>query len=91
MLCTDGGGKRVSARNPIRGADKIARFFAGIARKNAALATIGARPAIVNGMAGFVLHEADGSIDTMAFEHRDGRIVAIYLVRNPEKLRHVSL
>jgi RNA polymerase sigma-70 factor (ECF subfamily) len=90
VLCTDGGGKRVSARNPIRGADKIARFFAGIARKNAALATIGARPAIVNGMAGFVLHEADGSIDTMAFEHRDGRIAAIYLVRNPEKLRHVS-
>jgi hypothetical protein len=26
----------------------------------------------------------------LAFEHRDGRIVAIYLVRNPEKLRHVS-
>src|SRR5215469_12370154 len=90
VLCTDGGGKRVSARNPIRGADKIARFFAGIARKNAALATIGARPAIVNGMAGFVLHEADGSIDTMAFEHRDGRIVAIYVVRNPDKLQHVS-
>jgi len=25
----------------------------------------------------------------MAIEHRDGRIVAIYLTRNPEKLRHV--
>jgi RNA polymerase sigma-70 factor, ECF subfamily len=90
VLYTDGGGKRVAALNPIRGADKIARFFEGVARKNAALATIGARPAIVNGMAGFVLHEDDGSIDTMAFEHRDGRIVAIYLVRNPDKLQHVS-
>jgi len=41
-------------------------------------------------MAGFVLHEDDGSIDTMAFEHRNGRIVAIYVVRNPDKLQHVS-
>ena len=30
-----------------------------------------------------------GSIDTLAFEHDDSRIVAIYVVRNPEKLRHV--
>jgi hypothetical protein len=36
-----------------------------------------------------VLHEDDGSIETMAFEHHDGRIVAIYVVRNPEKLQHV--
>jgi RNA polymerase sigma-70 factor, ECF subfamily len=33
--------------------------------------------------------ENDGSIDTMAIEHYDGRIVAIYLTRNPEKLQHV--
>jgi RNA polymerase sigma-70 factor, ECF subfamily len=89
VLYTDGGGKRVAALQPIRGADKILRFFAGIARKNAGLAAIAARPATVNGMAGFVLHEDDGSIDTMAFEHSDGRIVAIYVVRNPDKLKHV--
>jgi RNA polymerase sigma-70 factor, ECF subfamily len=89
VLYTDGGGKRTAALNPIRGADRITRFFKGIARKNAGLATIAARPAIVNGTAGFVLHEDDGSVDTMAVEHRDGRIVAIYVVRNPEKLQHV--
>jgi hypothetical protein len=32
----------------------------------------------------------DGLIDTIAFETRDGCIVAIYIVRNPEKLRHVK-
>ena len=47
------------------------------------------RAATVNGLAGFVMREEDGSLDTMAFEHRDGRIVAIYVVRNPDKLRHV--
>ena len=89
VLYSDGGGKRVAALNPIYGADKILRFFAGIARKNAALPTMQWRPAKVNGLAGFVMREQDGSIDTIAFEPRDGRIAAIYVVRNPEKLRHV--
>ena len=44
VLYSDGGGKRAAALNPIRGADRILRFFAGIARKNPALATIAARP-----------------------------------------------
>jgi RNA polymerase sigma-70 factor, ECF subfamily len=55
VLYTDGGGKRATALNPIRGADRIMRFFAGIARKNPALATIAARPAMVNDLAGFHL------------------------------------
>jgi RNA polymerase sigma-70 factor (ECF subfamily) len=43
----------------------------------------------VNGLAGLVLREQDGAIDTFAFEDDGSRIVAIYIVRNPEKLRHV--
>ncbi|QQO12561.1 sigma-70 family RNA polymerase sigma factor [Bradyrhizobium diazoefficiens] len=89
VLYSDGGGKRTAALNPIRGADRILRFLEGIARKNPALAAITARPAVVNGSPGFVMRESDGSIDTMAIEHRDGRIVAIYLTRNPDKLQHV--
>jgi len=89
VLYSDGGGKRAAALNPIRGVDKIMRFLAGIARKNPSLAVSRARPALVNGLAGFVLREEDGSINTLAFEHRDGRITAIYVVRNPEKLQHV--
>jgi len=89
VLYSDGGGKRPAALNPIYGADKIVRFLAGIARKNPALPAIQVRAATINGLAGFVLREQDGSIDTMAFEHRDGRIVAIYITRNPDKLRHV--
>lgn len=89
VLYSDGGGKRAAALNPIHGADRIARFFAGVLRKNSALANVAARPATVNGLPGFVMREDDGSIDTMAIEHREDRIVAIYLVRNPEKLRHV--
>lgn len=89
VLYTDGGGKRAAALNPIYGADKILRFLAGIGGKDPGLAAVEVRSAIVNGLPGFVMRETDGSIDTMAFEHRDGRIVAIYIVRNPDKLRHV--
>jgi len=89
VLYTDGGGKRLAVLNPIYGADKILRFLAGIARKNPALPAFQARAATINGLAGFVLREQDGSIETMAFEHRDGNIIAIYVTRNPDKLRHV--
>jgi RNA polymerase sigma-70 factor, ECF subfamily len=89
VLYSDGGGKRPAALNPIFGADKILRFFAGVARKNLSLAALEMRPAVLNGSAGLVLREADGSVTTMAFDTRDGRIAAIYIVRNPEKLRHV--
>jgi RNA polymerase sigma-70 factor (ECF subfamily) len=89
VLYSDGGGKRAAALNPICGADKIRRVLAGIARKNPSLPVMQWRTATVNGLAGFVMREEDGAIDTMAFEHREGRIVAIYVVRNPEKLRHV--
>jgi RNA polymerase sigma-70 factor (ECF subfamily) len=91
VLYTDGGGKRAAAFNPIHGAAKILRFIAGVSRKNLALQTMQVRAATINGLAGFVMREADGSISTMAFECRIGRIAAIYVVRNPEKLRHVGL
>jgi hypothetical protein len=47
VLYSDGGGKRAAALNPIYGADKILRFLAGITRKNPALLTVQARPAMV--------------------------------------------
>jgi RNA polymerase sigma-70 factor (ECF subfamily) len=89
VLYSDGGGKRIAALNPIRGADKIVRFFAGVVRKNSSLVGSDMRPAVINGLAGFVMREGDGSIDTIAFDTRDGLISQIYIIRNPDKLQHV--
>jgi RNA polymerase sigma-70 factor (ECF subfamily) len=89
VLHSDGGGKRAAALNLIRGADKIVRLIAGLSRKSPLLREFTPRAATINGLPGFVLREPDGSIDTLAFEHHAGRIVAIYFTRNPEKLRHV--
>ena len=89
VLYTDGGGKRAADLNPIYGADKVLRFLAGVARKGASFNTMQVRAATTNSLAGLVLREEDGSIDTMTFEHSNGCIVAIYVTRNPDKLRYV--
>jgi len=90
VLYSDGGGKRAAALKPIHGADKIVRLLESLARKDPSLLAFATRPATVNGLPGLVLRETDGSVDTLGFEHQNGRITAIYLTRNPEKLRHVQ-
>jgi AhpD family alkylhydroperoxidase len=39
------------------------------------------------GRPGFITLEADGELQTTALEIEDGKIGAIYIVRNPDKLR----
>jgi RNA polymerase sigma-70 factor, ECF subfamily len=90
VLYSDGGGKRIAALNPIFGREKVLRFLDGVSRKNAGFATVEVRDATVNGLPGFVVRGEDGAIDTMAFECRDCCITAIYITRNPDKLRHVQ-
>lgn len=89
-LFSDGGGRIPAALHPIHGADRITRFFIGIARKFGNRFSTG-RPAIVNGLPGAVSIDPHGNKQTIAFEIADGRIAAIYLQRNPEKLGHVAL
>jgi RNA polymerase sigma-70 factor, ECF subfamily len=89
VLYSDGGGKRIAALNPIQGREKVLRFLDGVSRKSAGFATLEVRDATINGLPGFVLRGEDRAIDTIAFESHDDRITAIYVTRNPDKLRHV--
>lgn len=83
----DGGGKRPATLNIIYGADKIGRFFMGLAQKPDASPTAAwSGPLRINGMPGFVSLDLFGTIQTTALEIEDGRIVAIYSMRNPDKL-----
>jgi RNA polymerase sigma-70 factor (ECF subfamily) len=47
------------------------------------------RVVFVNGLPGFITLEADGELQTTALDIEDGKISAIYVVRNPDKLRHL--
>jgi RNA polymerase sigma-70 factor, ECF subfamily len=84
---SDGGGKRPAALRIVTGADDIAALLTGLISRGFRAASL--RPATINGLAGFVVREEDGSVSTIAFEIGNGRISAIYVVRNPEKLAHV--
>jgi RNA polymerase sigma-70 factor, ECF subfamily len=87
IAITDGGGRKTAALNPIRGADKIIRFLVGIANKNAGR-DIRIVPMTINSAAGVLLY-MDGEVDLTLSMAIDGdKIAAIYLVRNPDKLRH---
>jgi RNA polymerase sigma-70 factor (ECF subfamily) len=89
VAITDGGGRKTAARNPIIGADKIARFFIGIAVKNAGH-ELRVEPAMINGAVGALLY-LDGELDhTMSMAIDGERIAAFYIVRNPDKLRHLQ-
>jgi RNA polymerase sigma-70 factor (ECF subfamily) len=90
VLHTDGGGKRQAALNPIRGRDKILRLFAAGLRKGGLMPPRSARAVEINGLPGFVLLDADGLLQTVAFELVRRKIVAIYWIGNPDKLRHIS-
>jgi RNA polymerase sigma-70 factor (ECF subfamily) len=90
---SDGGGKVLAVINPLYGIDRVSRFFAGI---NAKLAhrdkpTTLFKPVMINGLPGYLSLERGETLQATALDIRDGRVQAIYIVRNPDKLRHLSL
>jgi len=89
VLYTDGGGKRIAALNPIVGRDKIVRFYEGLRAKGKATTSGTIEPAMLNGLPGFIVHGDEGT-ETFAVEVSGERIVALYFVRNPDKLRHLT-
>jgi len=90
VLYTDGGGKRRAALNPIVGKERIMRFTEGIRTKEGSIfSSYRMDLATLNGLPGFVFHTSEGT-ETLAFEIANGAIVAIYGVRNPDKVRHLS-
>jgi len=92
VLYSDGGGKRPAALNPIHGRDRIVRFFEGLAQQGNLPPPGAVHRVRLNGLPGVVIADPDGSIDTISLiDVRDGKVVAIYALRNPDKLAHLSL
>ncbi|MDO9707754.1 sigma-70 family RNA polymerase sigma factor [Paracraurococcus lichenis] len=91
VLQSDGGGLRHAALKPILGADRVVRLFLGLARKRPAAPPPLLHLGRINGLPGYVTLEPDGIPQSTALEVVEGRIVAIYVMRNPEKLARLSL
>jgi RNA polymerase sigma-70 factor (ECF subfamily) len=85
----DGGGKRSASLEPVVGfaaVMKVNAFLAALFRHNPSKLV---RTGFINGLPGFITLEADGELQTTALDIEDGKIAAIYVVRNPDKLRHL--
>ena len=83
----DGGEHVKGLRKPLHGAPKVAKAMAGFARAGARWGVSG-KLVDVNGRPGLLMRSGD-EVAVAAFAVDAGRITAIDIVRNPEKLAHV--
>ena len=86
---SDGGGKRPAAPAPILGRSNVLKVQKALAILFAKHGSQLVRVGLINGLPGFVTREGDGELQTTALDIEDGRINAIYVMRNPDKLRHL--
>lgn len=89
VLYSDGGGKSRAAIKPVRGDSRVVRMFAGLARKSSYRPARFYRPLLIDGLPGFISVGEDLVPETTALSVENGRIVAIYKVRNPDKLQRL--
>ncbi len=87
---SDGGGKAPAALRPVVGRDKVVRLIKGLAAKGAAILKE-VRTAQINGAPGFIMRRANGQVAAVALDFRNGKIANIYLMLNPDKLRHLAV
>ena len=81
----DGGGKATAAHPAEGGAQNVTRFLLALARRPPR----SVRMASVNGAPGLVMRDADGVLTVIAFTVDAGRITALDVMRNPDKLTTV--
>ena len=92
-IVTDGGGKVRAALEVIDGAERAARFIVDATRKRADAwwrEDFKMRFAIINGLPGLIVDAPEGPVQTAAIEIEGDVIRAMYVVRNPDKLRHLA-
>jgi RNA polymerase sigma-70 factor (ECF subfamily) len=92
-VVTDGGGKVRAALNVIDGADRAARFLVDATRRRPGAwwrDDFRLRFATINGLPGVIVDAPEGPVQTAAFEIEGDLIRALYVVRNPDKLRHLG-
>ncbi|MEH7110244.1 RNA polymerase sigma-70 factor [Bacillus sp. JJ1764] len=91
-LYSDGGGKVYAALKPIQSKNLVLRFIANLLAQNQTAAV----PAIVkliniNGEIGLHVLGVDNIKTVFSFHVKNNQIADIYIVRNPEKLKHAVL
>jgi RNA polymerase sigma-70 factor (ECF subfamily) len=86
-MYADGGGKVTAARNPIGGAERVARFLIGIAPN---MLPGSMRVLTLNGRAAVAAYDGERRLFVLTLDVADDRIRGVYVTANPDKLRAVE-
>jgi RNA polymerase sigma-70 factor (ECF subfamily) len=91
IAVADHGGKARAARRTVHGADPVARLLAGLANKSERLGvTFDVRVAPLSGGPGLLVLLGGVVATAATFTIVDGRISAVHIIANPDKLRHLQ-
>jgi len=89
IMVSDGGGKRTAALRIMVGREDVMGLIRGIVWRHGDMGIKSVEAVRINGYPGLLVQLADGP-ETFALEPgEDGKIAAVYVMRNPDKLRHV--
>jgi RNA polymerase sigma-70 factor (ECF subfamily) len=84
----DGGGKAFAARRPVIGAGHVARYMAGLGKK--ALVHMEIQIVELNGAPSGIVRFGDAIDHVLTIDVEGDRIRTIRVVRNPDKLAHLT-
>jgi RNA polymerase sigma-70 factor, ECF subfamily len=90
VVHADGGGKKRAALRPVIGIEDAIKVHTALAYAFAQYGSRLVRYGFINGLPGFVTVEAGDTLQTTALQIDNGRVVGIYVMRNPDKLRHLG-
>ncbi|MFY0762236.1 RNA polymerase sigma-70 factor [Metabacillus dongyingensis] len=91
VLVTDGGGKVISALNPIVNKQRVSAFLNGISSKGSFIGEL--LPVMVNGQKGILQVTEGHPIKVICFEldSKQKNIRRIFIVTNPDKLKQIPV
>jgi RNA polymerase sigma-70 factor (ECF subfamily) len=90
VLVSDGGGKVKAARRPIEGADKVARFLAGVGRQGADVVGLRIEVAEVNGAPAVLAWTDEGPFMALQLVVVGGLVEQVLYIGNPDKLAGIA-
>ena len=87
VFYTDGGGKVPAAKLPVVGAQQVAKVLLNLANKYAG--QFDYHFTLVNGLPGILIQQKNNQKSVFSFAFQNHQIQNIYVVANPDKLRHL--
>jgi len=90
VFTSDGGGKAPAATVPVIGRERVTKLLFGLKNTQGWRDVVRMELVTINGQPGMVTYTAAGIADAAALEIVDGKIAAMYVIRNPDKLGHLN-